>query len=61
MRECRYPRLGFIFWKLPAFVWISFNHLDVQRKAKILIQRLFFSDLPLTLLIIFFKEEMMAG
>lgn len=54
MRECRYPRLGFIFWKLPAFVWISFNHLDVQRKAKILIQRHFFFYLTLTLLPFFF-------
>lgn len=55
MRECRYPRLGFIFWKLPAFVWISFNHLYVQRKAKILIQRhFFFPYVPLSSLLIFF-------
>lgn len=56
MRECRYPLAGFYFLNCLLSSG-SHESSDAQRKAKILIQRLFFSDLPLTLLLFSLKRK----
>lgn len=52
-----HPPAGLQIWKLPVFIWVSLNHLDVQRKAKVFSFKGMFLKLTLNFSLQIFKER----